>query len=303
MSIFKKDGIQVLKKTRPGECGGTDATLDTRAPKEIKSNDMTLFIAKSALPYIKNEVSELGFVSAYAARTCGGTLLFLEKSENRRRGAERESAWAIVKENVMPALCELARECNLAAENGFHSKTHGLPENFGGYIDVRYGSGEKISVSNNQSPVLSYQNGVKIAAFFTEAMSSEKIVFPDVSSLISIVFEEKRKNGSFTTANLTFEPDGSGTNKKTSRYDDPKIYESVKPVDIETMQKIKDGIVQSGILGWSGLPGYGYSFFSDKQLTFIFRDADSITVKDGKIVPDKLRSGFFDIELEMTTKH
>ena len=61
--------------------------------------------------------------------------------------------------------------------------------------------------------------------------------------------------------------------------------------------------MQSGILGWSGLPGYGYSFSSDKQLTFIFRDADSITVKDGKIVPDKLRSGFFDIELEMTTKH
>ena len=81
MSIFKKRGIKILRQSKPPACGGTDATLDTNAPKEISSVDMTLFQAESALPYMVNESSKLGFVSAYAARTCGGTFLFLEKSD------------------------------------------------------------------------------------------------------------------------------------------------------------------------------------------------------------------------------
>lgn len=303
MSIFKKSGIKILRQSKPPACGGTDATLDTNAPKEISSGDMTLFQAESALPYRVNESSKLGFVSAYAARTCGGTFLFLEKSDIPRRHAEKESSWALVKENIMPKLCGLVRECNLARNNGFHSKTHGLPENFGGQIDIRYGSGERISISNNQSPVLSYDEGVKIAELFTDAMSGEKTELPDLSSLISIVFEEKRKDGGFTNATLTFEPDGSGTNKKTSRYDGPEIYESTKPVETEVMDNIKRGIAQSGILAWSGLPDSSYPFTGDKQLTFIFKNIDSITVKYGKILPGKIQGGFFNIELEMTTKH
>lgn len=303
MSIFKKDGIKILSQTKPPECGGTDATLDTKAPKEIESTDMILFNVTSALPYRRHEEQEIGFVSAYAANTCGGTFLFFEKGDIPRKHAGKESGWALVKENVMPALCELVRECNIAKNNGFHSKTHGLPENFGGDIDIRYGSGERISISNNQSSVLSYETGSKIAKLFTAAMSGEKIALPGTSSLLSIVFEEKRNNGGFTNANLTFNEDGTATNKKTSRYDDPTVYESVKPVEAETVEYIKDKITQNGILAWSGLPDSGYSFTGDKRLTFIFKDSDSITVKYGKILPGKIQRGFFDIELEMTTKH
>lgn len=303
MSIFKKDGIKILSQPKPQTCGGTTTTLDTKAPKEISSTDMILFQVSSALPYRANEQPELGFVSAYAARSCGGTFLFLEKGDIPRRRAEKETCFALVKENIMPALCELVRECDLAKNNGFHSKTHGLPENFGGDIDIRYESGERISVSNNQSPIISYQTGVKIAELFTSALSGEKIPLPDVSSLISIVFEEKRENGGFTNAALTFEPDGTGMNKKTCRYDDPKIYESTKPVEAETMEFIKNKIEQTGIFAWSDLPDSGFSFIGDKQLTFIFKDADSITVKYGKILPDRIQGGFFAIELEMTTKH
>ena len=303
MSIFKKSGIKILRQSKPSECGGTDATLDTKAPKEITSTDMTLFNVSSALPYRAHEEQEIGFVSAYAANTCGGTFLFFEKSDMPRKRGKKESGWALVKENVMPALCELTKECGIAKNNGFHSRTHGLPENFGGDIDIRYGSGERISISNNRSSVLSYETGSKIAQLFTAAMNGEKIPLPDVSSLLSIVFEEKRNNGGFSNATLSFEPDGTGINKKTARYDDPTVYESVKPVEAETMEYIKNKITQNGILAWSGLPNSNYSFIGDKQLTFIFKDSDSITVKYGKILPDKIQRGFFDIELEMTTKH
>ena len=307
MRFLKKSGVVVLKEPKPGTCGGTTATLDTNAPKEITSENMILFDVTSAL----NPPRELygapdktvGYISAYAANSGAGTFLFLETCAGHFRRGERNGGWAYVKENVMPKLAELTRECGLAKKNGFHSKTHGLPENFGGDIDVRYSSGERISVSNNQSPVIPYETGIKIKEFFDLAMKTEKVVLPDVSSLISVVFEEKRKNCGFTNANLTFEPDGSGINKKTCRYDDPKIYESTKAVETEGIDLIKRSITENGVLAWAGLPDGGYSFTGDKQLTFIFKDADSITVKGGKILPDRIRGGFFNIELEMTTKH
>ena len=305
MSIFKKNGIKIISKTIPPACGGTDATLDTNAPTEIKSNEMILFDVFSALnpprELWQNRDETLGFVAAFAAKTAGGTFMFLDKRDGYKR--ESKSGWAIVKEDVMPCLCELVCECNIAKNNGFHSKTHGLPENFGGDIDVRYADGENISISDNQSPVLRYETGVKIANLFDEKMKGEKVSLPDVSSLMSIVFEEKRKNGGYTHATLSLNEDGTGTNVKACRYDDPTVYESTKPVEAEVVENIKDIITKSGILGWSGLPESNYSFISDKYLTFIFKDADSITVKGDKILPSKLRSDFFNIELEMTTKH
>ena len=45
----KKDGgtdtVVVLKRTGRNMCGGTDATQDTRAPKEILSEDMRPYMA------------------------------------------------------------------------------------------------------------------------------------------------------------------------------------------------------------------------------------------------------------------
>ena len=156
MSIFKKDGIKILSQTKPPACGGTDATLDTKAPKEIQSNDLVYFDVFSALnppqQLWQNREETLGFIAAYAAKTPGGTFVFLKKS-NGYRGKDNESSWALLKADLTPDLCELVRECNIAKNNGFHSRTHGLPENFGGDIDIRYGSGERISISNNQSPV------------------------------------------------------------------------------------------------------------------------------------------------------
>lgn len=303
MGVSKKDSIKVLRKPEPYVCGGTDATLDTKAPKEITSKNMTLFNVCSALNAPRGSDAPLGYISAYAAESGDGTFLFFEKCEGHFHRGEREYGWAYVKGDAMPALCELVRERDIAKNNGFHSKTHGLPENFGGSIDIRYGSGERISISNNQSPVLSYETGVFIADFFKNAMNGEKIKLPVLSSLVAIIFEEKRKNGGFTAATLTFNADGTGTNKKAVRYDDPHIYESTKTVEAETVDMIKDNIEKSGILSWSGLPESNFDFLSEKQLTFVFKDNDSITVKNGKILPDKLSRAFFNIELEMTAKH
>ena len=298
------------QKTEPPKCGGTDTTQDPEAPKEIISEDMILFDVTSALDrgYMPSSEKEktweaLGFVSAFAVPAGDHTFLFLETGDRFEGRAEKMRSWAYVKENIFPSLVKLVRDRNIAKNNGYHSKTHGLPENFGGSVDIRYASGEKISFSDNGCPILTFETAAEIVKLFTEAMQGERVELPDVSALKEIRFEELRKNGGFTKAILTVQSDGTGINAKQSRYDDPTVYESEKPVDAGTIAAIKKNIEKTGILAWSGLPSNGYSFGGDKQITFVFEDGTEIAVKDDRLLPDKIRQGFFNIELEMTTRH
>ena len=296
----KDDGIVILSKPEPLSCGGRYATQDTNAPKQIESSEMIFFSATSCLNRENGE--GLSYISAFAAPLSDGVFLFLQKGEGFGRRGETESAWTAVKEDIFPSLVNLVRECDLAKDNGYHSTTHGLPQNFGGQVEILYAGGEKISYSDNQQPILSAKAGDKIASLFAAAMRGEKLALPGIESLIAIRFREERENGGFTEAVLTLLPDGTGENRKKSRYDDEKVYESVKTVSGETLGEIKKTITDTGILFWSSLPESGY-LSVDRKMTFIFEDGTEITVVDGKKVPDPIRHGFFDIQLEITTKH
>lgn len=306
LSPGKKGDVVILKQTRPNECGGTDATQRTDATKVIASTEMTLFSATSALPEAERSRKSdepLGYVSAFAAPGAGGTFLFLETAGSFSRRDARTAAWALVKADVFPDLVRFVNETALAKRNGYHSTTHGLPENFGGSVDVRYAGGERIDFSDNQTPILSREQGERIAALFTEAMRGEAVPLPDAAAMTEIRFTEERKGDGYTRATLTFAPDGTATNKKVSRYDDPTVYESEKPVDAETVSAIRKTVASCGLLAWVGLPDNPYGFDKEKTMTFVFPDGTEIAVGGNKLLPDPIRGGFFSIELEMTTKH
>ena len=234
------DGIVILKQTRPDVCGGTDASLDTRAPKQICSEDMILFDVESALGYVTDDNPEtrkrppLNFVSAFAVPCGSGSFLCFESDRGYRK-EKTKRVLAVVRESVFPELTALVRSCDLARSNGYHSQTHGLPENFGGHVCVRYASGERIDFSDNQSPVLSLEEAERIAGFFENAVRGEKCTAQDTALLSTVTFEEKREKGCFTRATLRIHPDGTGTNQKTSCYDGSKVYQSEKPVDAGTV--------------------------------------------------------------------
>ena len=310
MSVFKKKNdlpepdpdIIILKSTRPLECGGTDAYQQKNAPKTIVSDEMTLFDVNSAFNTLAVDVDErLDYVCAFATPCGGGTFIFFEKRMFYREvGGVRE--WALLKEDLFPKLTAFVREYDVARSNGYHSQTHGLPENFGGSVDIRYASGETISISDNQSPVLGYDAGVALAGIFEQALKGERAELPEASALKAIRYAEERADGGFTHATLTFDPDGAGVNAKSSRYDGPQVYESEKPVDAETVAAIRENIDRSGILAWASLPESDYEYGAEKTLTFIF-DGGEITVPGNKRLPFQISNGFFNIELEMTTKH
>ncbi len=301
------DGIVVLSDPGPQVCGGTYATQNTNAPTVIESHEMILFEATTALGGMVSPdpalMPRFGYVSAFAAPAGGGSFLFLHTRPVCGFNEPDSVSFALVKENVFPELDLLVRVHHLARGNGRHSNTSGLPQNFGGSVDIRYASGETISFSNNQSPILSPPAANEIAEFFTNAIAGEKLPLPPVISLRAIRFREAYQDGGFARATLTLNADGTGMNKKESCYDPGKVYESEKPVDAQTVAAIKNNIERCGMFAWADLPRSEYTIGEEKTMTFVLADGGEITVTNQKALPMALSGGFFKIELEMITKH
>ena len=285
-------------------CGGTDRSFDKNAPTTILSEDMILFNVSSVLPPVEDpdrrQSEPIDYVSAFAVPAGEGTFIFLETYSRYFSENNYKRCFACVKENLFPSLVVLTREQNLVSGNGRHSFTHGLPENFGGAIDIRYAGGEKISISSNQSPVVSRQTGERIAALFAGAMEGEKVELPDLAALSEIRFTEEKKNGGFTRAALSINDDGSGRMTRTRRFSDPKIYNEEKSFGADEITAVKQNISDCGMLAWSALPESSYPLGEHKSLTFIFKDGSEITVPNDRELPNQIHGGFFNIELELT---
>ncbi len=303
------DGIVVIRNTSENMCGGTKATMDTKAPKIISSSEITVFSISSSFAgfgtvgTVKPEET-IGYVYAHAVPSAGGTFLYLvtKKGMGMYGSDDVWSGWALIKNDIMPSLSDFTNEYELSKNNGFHSFTNGLPQNFGGNIEIIYADGEQISISNNQSPVFSMQAAVKIAKIFRDAMDMERSDLPDISLLSEIRFATDFSDGGFQRATLRLMPDGTGVNHKISKYGESQIYESEKEVESEIIADIKRNITDAGILAWVGMP-LRKKITDDKVMTFVFSDGREITVNDRVYLPYGLTSGFFNIELEMTTKH
>ena len=308
LNIFKnkkKPNIVVLQKPPKNACGGTTKTLDKDAPKVITCDKMTFFSVTSALSYSSASRGErqLGYIAAYAVPSDNGTFLFLETAEGHRKLGTTKK-WALVKADIFPALVPLVLECNLVSQNGLHSRTAGLPENFGGDVLVEYENGETIDFSNNQSPVISHETADKIYNTFKTYLDGEKSALPSFDALTAVRFSEERRDGGYTHATLTRQPDGTGINEKTSKYKDtPTAFESKKETGADVFDVIKNSIENGGILAWEHLPQKESIIGNKKTLTFVFSDGKEITVNSDAAVPYELHNAFFNIELEMTTKH
>ena len=307
----KGEDIIYLKKPAKNACGGTTETLDRNAPKEIGSHSIKSFCVESCInnrtygPDATDGTDCPYYIYAFAEPGQEGSFIYFECLEEPYEDSERTVGVAYVKEDVFPELDGLVRELGLVSENGHHSRTHGLPQDFGGSVLIRYESGEKISFSDNQAPIISKKSAIRLTSFFKKALKGRQLPLPDAEKLSSIEFEELRENGGFTKATLTFNPDGTGTNKKTSKYEDPTVYQSEKPVDAQTMTAIKKTVAEKRMFWWPSLPESEIktAFNHNKTLTLVLDDGTAYKFSNAKELPDKIDRGFFNIELEMTTKH
>ncbi len=304
---FMKIGTDGMIEIGPQNmCGGTNRNVDNNAPTKIESKEMVFFnvtcsFQSLVIPNDDAHKDAFKYVSAFAAPAEKGTFVYLNTRKDRF--SESVRSWSLIKDDVFPELVSLVDEHDLVKGNGRHYFTNGLPENFGGEVQIEYASGEKISYSNNQTPMISFDAGQAIARFFLEALQREKAAIPEVSSVVKIKFREDRKDGGYTDATLVFNTDGTGTNHKKSKYERSDVYESEKPVDADTMSFIKQTIKNCGLLAWTGLPTRRFDFSPESSLTFFFEDDEPITIDKDAVLPSSIGGGFFNIELEMTTKH
>ena len=296
--ITPEPKIRVLQKPEEGACGGTEEVLDLSAPKTIRSREMTRFSARSA--FFREGPEALCYLSAFACRAGDGVFLFLETADGETRRPS-DGAWVWVREDIFPSLVTFVQEFDLAKENGRRAFTYGLPEDFGGSVDIRYASGEKIGFSSNQSPVLSREAGEKIVVLFRKAMKGESLKLPELSRVREIRFDEKRPDGGYTHASLSVE-NGIYTVRRTRKFSDPKVYESRRELPPERYHELLEIVNRCGMLAWNALPERDYTQREKKSLTFRFSQGEEISVPGDRALPDPLADSFFQIELELAVK-
>ena len=296
------------KKTDPHMCGGTEEGYYKKASSIIVSDDMVLFDVSSVLSEPRDtedpRQKKTGYLAFFAVKAGDGTFVYKVTGSGTHPSKydNCKIEWALTKEDAFPALAALTRELELSRDNGHYTFTHGLPQDFGGLIDVKYADGEQIKISSNQNPVISREAAFEIERLFDRLLRGEKADLPDPSDIVLIRFDEVKENGALTHAEISANSDGTCAIKRINRFSAQEVYESELTVSGEVLENIKKNAEKCGILAWSALPKYELPWKENKKLTFVFKDGKETAVYSDRILPEYVRGEFFAAEIELTTK-
>lgn len=282
-------------------CGGTNRSVDNNAPKEIKSEDMTLFNVESALGqcFAVTEPAErawFSFISVFAAKTETGVFAVLNARDYYDK---REFRWAYVSADVFPELVRVTREQNLAQSNGVHEFTNGLPENFGGAVRIKYSSGEQIDFSSNREPLITPEFALWLYNFFDELMKSDSVGLPDVEDIRVIRFDSVHDDGGYNHTVLTDNGDGTCRYERERKFSYPDVYNDDMTISDEMFKKFRTIIKNNAMLVWHMMPESNFKTFEEKSMTFVCKDGTEVFVPSDRILPAQVSGAFFSIELDL----
>ena len=247
MDVFKKN------EDRPGMvsqavCGGTDHSHDENAPQEIHSTDLLLFKIRTGNGLPSRYPSEIQ-ANVYAAKTEQGIYLYALESESRYALLDADC-------DFLSRLDVLTKEQNLIEDNGRHSFTHGLPEDFGGAVDVRYASGEYISKSCNQSPVITIPADKAVRELFSLAFEKyPRAPLPDASEILAVEHREDSKF-SHTLIRLESTQTGARIYDKAKYATSDTVCQHEKALDAQAFDRIREDAKKYCALGLVGLEKY-----------------------------------------------
>ena len=143
--VFDGKTIDVKSDANDEEpiCGGTTNNTDYNAPKEIES-DKLVSLSVGFYHEFKFDTGSGMFYTFYLEPDENGKLIL--KDNRLAEGFEVDSS-------VLDGAQQIIKENNLAAVNGIHKTTAGLPPEYQPcYIEAKYDSGEYISYSENSDP-------------------------------------------------------------------------------------------------------------------------------------------------------
>ncbi len=296
------------KSTDPHLCGGTDEGYYKNTSGIINSDDIVLFDVSSVLPDPGAEEDErkrsIGYLGFFAVNAGEGTFVYKVTGSGTHPSRYDSCGieWALIKENGMPALAALTKELELCRDNGHYTFTHGLPQDYGGMIDIKYADGEKIKISSNQNPVITREAAFEIERLFDRFLRAEKADLPDPYAMSAIRFEEKKEDGGMIRAELISDQSGKCSVRRTVRSADGETLESERCIPAKVLENIKAAVKRCGMLAWSHLPKYELPWKENKKLTFVFGGSE-VTVRSDRVLPEYVRGEFFAVEAELTIKN
>lgn len=250
-------------------CGGTDRSHDENASAEILSRDLRFFSVDTVSG---EDFDPRTRVIAYAAVAKSGVFISL--------GGEAPRYTLLAPDcDFMQCLDALAKKWDMATNNGFHSHTHGLPADFGGRLTMRYASGEYVSKSNNQSPILESGAPDAICELFTKALDTyPRAALPSSDDVISL---EYREESGHACSLRTFEIREDHVHLfSMDRYSSGGTYENETDLNLQTFDRIREDARRLCVFGLQGLEEYHPASLrlSDESLTYVLKDGSRISL-------------------------
>ena len=286
----------------PQAPGSSNDQINNDAPKTINSTEVIVFDASTSMVTLAlppEQKRNFLYISAFASVSDKGTLLLLctEKPDNTR-----ETKHKFIGKNLSSELAALAVDCDFARCNGRSHYVNGLPQNFGGSVDIKYESGEKIIFADNQSPIFGPETAQKISDFFENAFTYEEAISPDINELREVQYYQENLDDHYVRYYFTINPDKTAKLKREYKFSDPEPHLSEEDVTADVTEGLLNIIKDNDILLWEGLLEKEV-IIQKTSLKFIFTDGKEINVSGSASVPLQYSSVMFNIQQYMAKSY
>lgn len=281
---------------QPDMCGGSVDSHDAGAPKEIVSEDITFFQVGSSFVTLA-EPAPYTYVSGYAAKVDAGVLAAITCGNgcSNHGNAQYGSSVGVVEPAVMAELQSVVAEYGFVKHNGRSHYVNGLPQDFGGSVRIEYASGEYISYSDNQTPVIDFRAGTRIAEILNAAIQKSRVKIPDAKKIVAVEYFEDRGKGNFTRFRL------EGTRLTSEQKFDgcDTLFQDEYEVSKDALEAIRKTAASTAALGWAGLPESDSDIYKmwAEQLIFTLKDGSQAVVKGAMRMPGPSRNIIFDTKM------
>ena len=291
-----EDGGEEMNIPMQAMPGGSSNRTDANAPKVIKSTDLTYFSADCNFITMAN-AHKYTYIYAYAAKADAGTIVAFRynKDSGGSQALQTESMVTLVSGDILSELHQTVTKYDLVRNNGQSNYVNGLPQSFGGSVHAEYSSGEYISFSDNQSPVISPDAADEIIDIIRKYAEKSSVRPLSVDDIAAVTYSEDRGEANYTIECL------EETKLMTeSRYGaDGKIYKSDYDAPADTMDKIRRIADDNALLYYEGISETEPDFVSiaNSKLTFTMNDGCKIEVRDSMKKPAQAGNCIFDIHM------
>ncbi|GEM_PF-5518873 len=263
-------------------------------PYEIISKDIEFFEVGCSFAGMF-PACEYEHIYGYAARVDSGFLTVLTVSDsNDRAGGSTLSAVVSEKCGLFDDLYDISVKYHFEKNNGHSQFVNGIPAGFGGTLEIYFASGEKITVYDNRSSIISPNAGSEIVSVFKKHISESRIKTSDCGTVKTVTYMQSSSPDEYFTICL------SGTRLTSEHkfgYEKNQIARIEKVVPDNVIETIRQTADRHLMLHWGGLREQDIFIPSlmNGKIEFELNDGTILTVSESMKKPAASGNIIFEI--------